>query len=40
MEGVRLPHTERLFGRVLSLPLFPELTDDEAERVIRAVNDF
>jgi len=39
-RDVRLPHTERLFGRVLSLPLFPELTDDEAERVIRAVNDF
>jgi len=39
-RDVRLPHTERLFERVLSLPLFPELTDDEADRVIDAVNDF
>lgn len=39
-RDVHLPHTEKLFERVLSLPLFPELTDDEADRVIEAVNDF
>ncbi|MBN1882142.1 MAG: DegT/DnrJ/EryC1/StrS family aminotransferase [Deltaproteobacteria bacterium] len=39
-RDVHLPHTERLCERVLSLPLFPELTDDEADRVIEAVNGF
>ncbi|MHB8421774.1 MAG: DegT/DnrJ/EryC1/StrS family aminotransferase [Leptospirales bacterium] len=34
---VNLPVTDRLSGSVLSLPVFPELTDDEQERVIRAV---
>lgn len=34
-----LPVTDRLSGSVLSLPVFPELTNDEQERVIRAVLD-
>ena len=29
-----LPHTERLCAEVLSLPIFPELADDQQERVI------
>ncbi len=33
----RLPVTEALAGRVLSLPLFPELRDDEIERVCDAL---
>ncbi len=32
-----LPHTERLARRVLSLPLYPELTQDEAEQVATAI---
>lgn len=32
-----LPHTERAAQRVLSLPIYPELSDDEIRRVIRAV---
>lgn len=35
-----LPVTERLAGSILSLPLYPELRDDEAERVIAAVRRF
>jgi dTDP-4-amino-4,6-dideoxygalactose transaminase len=34
-----LPITEQLHREVLSLPLHPALTDGEAERVARAVND-
>jgi dTDP-4-amino-4,6-dideoxygalactose transaminase len=35
-----LPVTDRLQGEVLSLPLYPELTENEIDRVVRAVNDF
>ena len=34
----RLPVTEDLAGRVLTLPCFPELTDAEVDEVIRQVN--
>jgi dTDP-4-amino-4,6-dideoxygalactose transaminase len=37
---VRLPVTERLAASVLSLPLFPELTDDEVARVADALRTF
>lgn len=33
------PEAERQFDRILSLPLYPALTDDEVERVIAAVKD-
>lgn len=35
---VSLPVTERLAGEVLTLPCFPEMTDDEVAQVITAVN--
>lgn len=35
-----LPNTERLAARTICLPIFPELTDDEVERVIAAVRGF
>ncbi len=35
-----LPETERLSKEMLALPMFPELTDEEVERVIDAVNGF
>lgn len=38
--GVSLPTTERLAGSVLSLPLFPELRDDEVARVAAALRSF
>lgn len=34
---VQLPVTEQCAGEVLTLPCFPELTDDEAGRVIEAI---
>ena len=34
-----LPVSERLAGEVLSLPIHPDLSDDEVERVIEAVID-
>jgi dTDP-4-amino-4,6-dideoxygalactose transaminase len=33
-----LPHTERLAGRVLSLPCYPGLSEEEVRRVAEAVN--
>lgn len=38
-EGTRppLPVTERAVGRILSLPLFPELRDDEIDRICAAL---
>lgn len=35
-----LPVCEEVTGRILSLPLFPEMTDDEVERVCAAVLSF
>jgi dTDP-3-amino-3,4,6-trideoxy-alpha-D-glucose transaminase len=35
-----LPETERSASEVLSLPLYPELTSDEIDRVIQLVNGF
>jgi dTDP-4-amino-4,6-dideoxygalactose transaminase len=35
--STHLPVTERLAGRVLSLPLFPELRESEIERICRAL---
>lgn len=35
-----LPTTERLAGQILSLPLFPELREDEIERVCAALASF
>jgi aminotransferase EvaB len=39
VDDVALPVTEAAAGRILSIPLFPELTDDEVERVCRAVEE-
>lgn len=39
-SGVHLPTTERLAASVLSLPLFPGLTDDEVARVCDALRSF
>ena len=39
MRGV-LSATEQCCDEVLSLPMFPELTDEEVQRVIQAVNEF
>ena len=36
-DGRRLPVSERLAGEVLSLPVHPDLTDDEVDRVITAM---
>jgi dTDP-4-amino-4,6-dideoxygalactose transaminase len=38
--GVVLPTTERDAGRVLTLPCFPEMTDQEVSAVIQACNRF
>jgi len=35
-----LPHTERLAARILSLPIYPELTDAQVDRVAAAVQDW
>ncbi len=35
-----LPHTERLARRIVSLPMFPELTGDQVHRVVDAVREF
>jgi len=37
---VVLPNTEALCAEVLTLPCYPEMTDDDVQRVIAAVNSF
>jgi len=36
-KGVTLPVSERIAERVLSLPIYPELTCDQIERVVAVV---
>lgn len=36
-ESLSLPVTDEIFSQILTLPLFPEITDDEAAQVIAAV---
>ncbi len=38
--GLELPVSERAAERALSLPMFPELTDDEVESVVAAVESY
>jgi dTDP-4-amino-4,6-dideoxygalactose transaminase len=38
-DRVRLPVTERLSSEILSLPIYPELTDEQVDEVIDAVLD-
>jgi dTDP-4-amino-4,6-dideoxygalactose transaminase len=35
---LRLPHTELLASEILTLPCYPEMSDEEAGLVIAAVN--
>lgn len=35
-----LPNTERRIGTILSLPMFPQLTDEEVQRVCEAIRTF
>ena len=35
-----LPETEKAAAEVLSLPIFPELIDDELEQVVGGIGDF
>lgn len=36
----QLPHTEEAAERILSLPMFPSLADEDVERVAQAIRDF
>ncbi len=40
LAGLSLPITEQIHREVLSLPIYPVMTDEEVERMIRAVNGF
>jgi len=37
---VHLPVTERLFEQILTLPLFPDMTDDQVARVVSAIKEW
>ncbi|OZA77437.1 DegT/DnrJ/EryC1/StrS family aminotransferase [Polynucleobacter sp. 39-46-10] len=39
-SDVRLPNTEQLAQEVLTLPCYPEMTDEDVEQVISAVNNW
>ena len=39
-SGVELPVAEKLAGRILSIPVYPEMTDDEVSYVIDTVRGF
>ena len=37
LRPVGLPHTERLVGRIMSLPIYPQLMDDDIGKVVEAL---
>ena len=39
-EEMKLPVTEQIHREILSLPMSPQMTDEEVERVIAAINQF
>ena len=39
-NGASCPAAERVWGRILSLPMFPDMTDGQADQVIEAVLSF
>jgi dTDP-4-amino-4,6-dideoxygalactose transaminase len=38
LDAARLPVTERLVEEILSIPVYPSLTDDDVDQVVEAVN--
>ena len=40
VSEVGLPITERIHREILSLPISPMLTDEQQERIIKALNEF
>lgn len=40
LSHFKLPYTERLAEQVISLPMYPELTDEEVKYVIKSVKEF
>lgn len=40
LSHVKLPHTEKLASQVISLPMYPELTDQQVEYVIKTISTF
>ena len=36
-EGIHLPVTEQIYGEILTLPLFPDITDSQVNQVIDTV---
>jgi dTDP-4-amino-4,6-dideoxygalactose transaminase len=39
-DELSLPHTERLAQQVLTLPLYPGISDDQLDTVITCVNEW
>ncbi len=39
-QVVPLPHTERISQQILSLPMFPQMTEAQVQRVCQAINHF
>ncbi|MDD1669666.1 MAG: DegT/DnrJ/EryC1/StrS family aminotransferase, partial [Methanomicrobiales archaeon] len=37
-KGLVLPVTEQVYGEIISLPLFPDITDEQVEHVISQVS--
>ena len=38
--AVKLPQTESISAEILTIPCFPEITDDEIQQVVRAINEW
>ena len=38
--GTKLPHTERLYENILTLPMYPELTDSQVEKICMTLSEW
>jgi dTDP-4-amino-4,6-dideoxygalactose transaminase len=39
-KGVKLPVTEKVYEQILTLPLFPDMTDGQVERVVSIIKEW
>ena len=39
-KGVKLPVTEKVYKQILTIPLFPDMTDEQVKRVISAIKEW
>ena len=40
VENVRYPHTERFADEIVSIPIYPELSEEDREKIVKVIDEF